>query len=327
MPQTAALIRDWDGEGLPDEQIFASFAAELRQAYDARMLAIPAKRLAYDLPGFRSLLLAAGRKLPEEPAGLVARDPDRARSALGRDRHLGGDPARRGPLDAALPSGRARPPTGRRRTDRARAAGAGDLRRHPAAHLLDQLRGHGALPAARLSARLPAGVLADPDQQPAPDPGADAVLDLASGAHRRLGRAAAAGGSGQRAPASAPHHRSAAAAGVQPLRPLRRDDPHPAAVHGAAAVQRDARHPAPVHARRGLARRPPAARVPADLPAADRAGHRRRLSARVHSRARLLHHARAGRRRQRPDDQLFRRLLTPPTRSTGAWPRRSGRCC
>ena len=40
MPKTAALIRDWDGEGLPDEQIFASFAAELRQAYDARLLGL-----------------------------------------------------------------------------------------------------------------------------------------------------------------------------------------------------------------------------------------------------------------------------------------------
>jgi putative spermidine/putrescine transport system permease protein len=69
MPRTAALIRDWDGKGLPDEPIFASFAAELRQAYEARMLAIAAKRLAYDLPGFRSLLLSAGRNLPEEPAG------------------------------------------------------------------------------------------------------------------------------------------------------------------------------------------------------------------------------------------------------------------
>jgi len=69
MPQTAALIRDWNREGLPDEQILASFAAELRQAYEARTLAIAAKRLAYDLPGFRSLLLSAGRNLPEEPAG------------------------------------------------------------------------------------------------------------------------------------------------------------------------------------------------------------------------------------------------------------------
>ena len=80
MPQTAALIRDWDGEGLPDEQIFASFAAELRDAYEARMLALAAKRLAYDLPGFRSLLLAAGRNLPEAPEGswretLIGLDP------------------------------------------------------------------------------------------------------------------------------------------------------------------------------------------------------------------------------------------------------------
>ena len=80
MPQTAALIRDWDGEGLPDEQMFASFAAELRDAYEARMLALAAKRLAYDLPGFRSLLLAAGRNLPEAPEGswretLIGLDP------------------------------------------------------------------------------------------------------------------------------------------------------------------------------------------------------------------------------------------------------------
>jgi putative spermidine/putrescine transport system permease protein len=80
MPQTAALIRDWDGEGLPDEQILASFAAELRDAYEARMLALAAKRLAYDLPGFRSLLLAAGRNLPEAPEGswretLIGCDP------------------------------------------------------------------------------------------------------------------------------------------------------------------------------------------------------------------------------------------------------------
>jgi putative spermidine/putrescine transport system permease protein len=80
MPQTAALIRDWDGEGLPDEQILASFAAELRDAYEARMLALAAKRLAYDLPGFRSLLLAAGRNLPEAPEGswretLIGLDP------------------------------------------------------------------------------------------------------------------------------------------------------------------------------------------------------------------------------------------------------------
>ncbi len=30
MPATAALLRDWHGEGLPDEEVFATFAAELR---------------------------------------------------------------------------------------------------------------------------------------------------------------------------------------------------------------------------------------------------------------------------------------------------------
>ena len=38
MPATAALIRGWNGEGLPDEQVFAAFAAELRAARDARSL-------------------------------------------------------------------------------------------------------------------------------------------------------------------------------------------------------------------------------------------------------------------------------------------------
>ena len=44
------------------------------------MLALAAKRLAYDLPGFRSLLLAAGRNLPDAPEGswretLIGLDP------------------------------------------------------------------------------------------------------------------------------------------------------------------------------------------------------------------------------------------------------------
>ncbi|HEX5078552.1 MAG TPA: ABC transporter permease [Geminicoccaceae bacterium] len=69
MPATAALIRDWNGEGLPDEQVFATFAAELREAYEARTLASVAKRLAYELPGFRSLLMTTGRGLPQQPAG------------------------------------------------------------------------------------------------------------------------------------------------------------------------------------------------------------------------------------------------------------------
>ena len=62
-------------------------------------------------------------------------------------------------------------------------------------------------------------------------------------------------------------------------------------------------------ARRLVARRAAAHRVPARLPAADASGRRRRLPDGVHPGARLLHHAGAGRRRRRPDDQLLHRVL------------------
>jgi putative spermidine/putrescine transport system permease protein len=65
MPATAAAIRDWDAEGLPEEPVFATFATELRQTYAAKTLGIAAKRLAYDQPDFRSLLFATARKLPD----------------------------------------------------------------------------------------------------------------------------------------------------------------------------------------------------------------------------------------------------------------------
>ena len=66
MPQTADAIRGWDGEGLPDEVVYASFAHELRQVYQDKTLAVAAKRLAYELPGFRSLMFSTARKLPDE---------------------------------------------------------------------------------------------------------------------------------------------------------------------------------------------------------------------------------------------------------------------
>jgi putative spermidine/putrescine transport system permease protein len=81
MPRTAQAIGQWDGEGLPDERVFATLAGELREAYAARTLAVAAKRLAYDVPGFRSLMLSTARKLPDAPeagswrATLVGLDP------------------------------------------------------------------------------------------------------------------------------------------------------------------------------------------------------------------------------------------------------------
>jgi putative spermidine/putrescine transport system permease protein len=80
MPRTAQAIGVWNGEGLPDEQVFATFAAELRETFRARTLAMAAKRLAYDISGFRSLMFATARKMPDVPDGtwrdtLIGLDP------------------------------------------------------------------------------------------------------------------------------------------------------------------------------------------------------------------------------------------------------------
>lgn len=74
MPRTADVIATWQGEGLPSEQVFATFADELRATYEARTLAVAAKRLAYEVSGFRSLMMSTARKLPDEPAGGSWRD-------------------------------------------------------------------------------------------------------------------------------------------------------------------------------------------------------------------------------------------------------------
>jgi putative spermidine/putrescine transport system permease protein len=80
MPATAEAIAAWDGTGLPSETVFATFARELAEARTARTLAIPAKRLNYDLTGFRSLMFGSARKLPDDPppdwrAALIEIDP------------------------------------------------------------------------------------------------------------------------------------------------------------------------------------------------------------------------------------------------------------
>jgi putative spermidine/putrescine transport system permease protein len=80
MPQTAAAIRAWDGEGLPKEPVLATFAQELRETYRHKTLGVVAKRLGYEMPQFRSLLFATARTLPEKPTvswrdTLIAQDP------------------------------------------------------------------------------------------------------------------------------------------------------------------------------------------------------------------------------------------------------------
>ncbi len=63
MPRTAAAIQKWDGNGTPDEDVFAALAADLRQARKDRTVGKAGKRLNYDITGFRSLVNKTARKI------------------------------------------------------------------------------------------------------------------------------------------------------------------------------------------------------------------------------------------------------------------------
>lgn len=64
MPLTAAAILDWDGQGIPDEAVFAAFAEELRESRTGGGLGRIGRRLNYEDPTFRSLLTQTLRGLP-----------------------------------------------------------------------------------------------------------------------------------------------------------------------------------------------------------------------------------------------------------------------
>ncbi len=80
LPETAAVLRAWDGSGSPPDAAFEALVREMPSAADARTLAAVAQRLNHDISGFRSLMLGTARNLPnstEEPAReiLVGLDP------------------------------------------------------------------------------------------------------------------------------------------------------------------------------------------------------------------------------------------------------------
>ncbi len=66
LPNVSREIRRWDGRSLPDEATFAALIGDVRSARDANTLAPAATRLNYDISGFRSLLFATARRLPDE---------------------------------------------------------------------------------------------------------------------------------------------------------------------------------------------------------------------------------------------------------------------
>lgn len=65
LPQTATALQQWDGEGLPGEEVFAAMAADMRTALNSRTLGRAAGRINRELPGARSLLMRTARNLDE----------------------------------------------------------------------------------------------------------------------------------------------------------------------------------------------------------------------------------------------------------------------
>lgn len=74
LPLGALAIRGWDGRGLPDEEVQAALAADLKRGFSERALGIPGRRLNLEITGFVNLLQTTGRQLaalPEPPASFT----------------------------------------------------------------------------------------------------------------------------------------------------------------------------------------------------------------------------------------------------------------
>ncbi len=63
-PATSELLREWDGQSLPSEAIFASFADEVGKTRGTPVFASAAKRLNMELPGFRTLMMKTAKAMP-----------------------------------------------------------------------------------------------------------------------------------------------------------------------------------------------------------------------------------------------------------------------
>src|SRR5258706_13245194 len=125
LPRTIAALADWDGTATPDEAVVAALVADLAPLDGTPELTALARRLNYQVPGYRSLVLrtahwAAERRAPPLKPALLALDarwddreiwstirrerlPVTAFYLLGAlDLRLGADGVERAPADSAV---------------------------------------------------------------------------------------------------------------------------------------------------------------------------------------------------------------------------------
>lgn len=80
LPRLTRAIAHWDGQGVPDEAVFAALGADLSASSQSGALGTVARRLNFYQPEMRSLLMRSARSLPDSaPAGwkaaLIGVDP------------------------------------------------------------------------------------------------------------------------------------------------------------------------------------------------------------------------------------------------------------
>ena len=68
MPKTVAALRQWEGDELPPESIYALAATELKQARADKTIGRLATRLNRQMPGMRSVITGTGRRLARRGA-------------------------------------------------------------------------------------------------------------------------------------------------------------------------------------------------------------------------------------------------------------------
>jgi putative spermidine/putrescine transport system permease protein len=69
LPKTAVAIREWDGQDLPPEDVFAAFAEDIKAAHKSKNTGLIGKRLNYEIGAIRSVVVKTGRELSKTEAG------------------------------------------------------------------------------------------------------------------------------------------------------------------------------------------------------------------------------------------------------------------
>jgi len=65
LPNTAEALEQWDGEGVPGEEVFAAMAKDMLRGREDRTIGRAAGRINRELPGARSLVLGTARDVDE----------------------------------------------------------------------------------------------------------------------------------------------------------------------------------------------------------------------------------------------------------------------